>query len=315
MLRTVAAPLMALVVAAWILVGILVAALLANALLTGLPDGDPRGGTLGAASVLMGVAVTLIGVSATLWAARRRAPRPAWPGGVAPNTLRGDVVRSPRPRGGGPASPVPSNLQQRPPWSSAPGAAQGGRSASPGQALRITVPPPSPGAPPASGPWAWPADGRHAAAPRRPTPIPGAQRVTSASAPGARPVDDRFVTGPRRGVGLPAVLSLLAGLVVAYALSPAATVEADILLIPTGLLLVGGAALARSPQPGTGRPLLRAAVLATVPPAVVTLAALVSGEADGTTAGMAVLTLFIGAWVVLGIGRAFGRAIGGLRGR
>lgn len=300
MLRSVSAPLVVVAGLAWLSIGLLAGALVGGALQAGVPAGDPLRAALVLVALLVGVAIALIGLSITMWFVRRRAPAPSTRGSVPPNTLRGDATQRPRSRFGRTLSPVlPNRTKAR----GGPGAA---RSGSPGG------PPPPPsswssprapgGVPPAdSGAWAW-TPGRQAGTVRPRAPIPGAQLIGSTRSTG------RSAPIPQPATILPAVLSLVAGTVLAVQQASSGTIDAAGWIIFAALLLASGAVAAGGPP--TARRRLPLGVLAAVPVVLVCIAAVGDGVLSAPSALLYAIAAYVGATLMIGVGASL---VGGAR--
>ncbi len=300
MSRTVATPLLLLAALVWLLVGLLVAAVLASVLHAGLSADDPRRDALTVAAVLLGLGVALVGFTVTRWLATRRAADSRPPGSVAVNTLRGDAVQRPRAAFGRMASPVPPVSTKR----------QGGPGAM--RTWKPGAPPPPAPTPPwnmsagsraesRTGAWARPPDGRTAALRTKGT-IPGAQTVAT-----ARSARTAAAVPTRRGAPVAAAaLSLIAGLVPAYAQVSGGTIDLAVWAVSAGLLVVAGILAAATPwRRGFGPGVL--GLLAAVPILAAGL------DASATRGFDPVAALGVGLLAALGAGvlLRFGAMLGG----
>lgn len=288
---------------AWVVVGLAVMAVIGASLESGLAEDDPARVVLGAWAVIAGLMVAGVGMIFTFRLVGRRLGKGAgtrygFPGvrgpgpGAAraaaagrmpvlrPNTLRQDVAQ------GGWTKPGPKTIPAKAPRFLP------GRPAGPFASARL-APPPNPFAPARMVPPAT------AFAPARPaSPFAPAAPTRSGS------------TAPVRVARVGAVvMALVAGLLLLGAAAEGADAE---LWLPIPFLVLAGMLLA------AGGPDVRGERLA-LRGAAVFVAPLLLGIAAAPTSADSILlaaaVLFVGAVVVIGVSRAFGRGLARLFGR
>jgi hypothetical protein len=290
-----AAPLLILAGVLWLIVGIAVSVLVAGALESGLAGDDPQRPVLAVASLLLGAAVTILGVSVTFALLRGRSRPATWPGGLAPNTLSGDALRRPKAGIPGPTTPVPP-VPSRPPVR--PGAARQWGSGGP---------PPAASPPPASSALT------RAAGAQAPTRAAGAlppARPAGAATPSRPAGAPEQLRPPSR---LPVVLGLVAGLVYLYQVEVMSS-DVGAWFFPVFLLLMAGVLSAGVPHTQRGSSPLGGAIAATAPFAITTAAGALDGSVATNGGIVDALALFLVAWAAIAVGRVIGRAMGAIRG-